>query len=68
MTGLQYHYMDMVQRLDGRCHDSYIELYCKYLDITKKAFWDIANSYRNSDLWIKTEKGWLLKDAARAHD
>lgn len=60
--------MDMVQRLDGRCHDSYIELYCKYLKITKKTFWDIANGYRNSNLWIKTEKGWLLKDAARVYD
>jgi N-acetyl sugar amidotransferase len=51
--------VDMVRRLDGKCHESYIELFCKYLNITKDEFWKIADSYRNPDLWKQEKKKWV---------
>ena len=51
----------MVRRLDGKCHESYIELFCKYLNITTDEFWKIADSFRNPDLWEQEKKKWVPK-------
>jgi N-acetyl sugar amidotransferase len=53
--------LKIVQRLDGMCHDSYIDIFCKYLEISENEFWNIANKYRNRGLWRKVDNNWSLK-------
>jgi len=48
----------VVERIDGQCHDLYIENFCKYLEISVEDFWEIANNYRNLDLWEKVDSKW----------
>ena len=42
---------------------SEIEKFCEYLQITNEEFWQIANSFRNKDIWKKDKKGtWKIDD------
>ena len=51
----------IIERLDGKCHEKYIDLFCKYLDIDANEFWRIANSFRNPDLWNEVNGKWIKK-------
>jgi N-acetyl sugar amidotransferase len=54
--------IDLVRRYDGACHERYIERLCDYMGITVEKFWDIAESYRNHDLWVKNNHDdWELR-------
>lgn len=54
--------LDLIKKYDGRCDSSFILRYCNYLGISEKEFWEIADKYRNHDLWEKNEQGeWVLK-------
>ncbi len=48
----------IVFKNDGECSSKYIDDFCKYLGITKKRFFLIANRYRSKNLWIKNGKNW----------
>ena len=38
-----------------------IEKFCKFVDITKKEFFEIAEKFRNKDIWKKNSDGvWYL--------
>jgi N-acetyl sugar amidotransferase len=52
---------EITQRLDGKCHHMYIDLFCKYLEISDEEFWNIVNKFINRDLWIKVSNKWQLK-------
>ncbi len=47
----------LVKKYDGKCADRFIERFCKYLGISKKKFWEVAESYRNKDIWEKDKQG-----------
>lgn len=54
--------VELVKKYDGRCADRYIRKMCDYIGITEEEFWEVAESYRNKDIWEKNEKGeWQLK-------
>lgn len=54
--------VDLVNKYDGKCSDYYVKKFCDYIDITETEFWQIAESYRNKDIWEKDAKGnWQLK-------
>jgi N-acetyl sugar amidotransferase len=53
--------IELVKRYDGKCGEHYINRVCRYLDITKERFWEIAESFRNKDIWIKENGEWKLK-------
>lgn len=55
--------LEMVKLYDGKCADKFIILLCKYLNISIDEFWDIAEQYRNKDIFYKDNDGlWQLKD------
>lgn len=55
--------IELVKKYDGKCGDNYIEDFCKYIGITKKEFWRIANSVRGP-MWKKNNQGeWELDGA-----
>jgi hypothetical protein len=54
--------IDLVLKYDGKCASKYVLGFCDYLEITEKEFWEVADKYRNRDLWqYSTESGWELK-------
>ena len=48
----------IVFKTDGECSPKYIDDFCKYLGITKKRFYLIANKYRSKNLWVRNGKNW----------
>lgn len=53
--------LEKTTKYDGKCATRYIERFCKYIDISIDTFWEIAESYRNHDIWIKVNGEWKLK-------
>ncbi len=52
----------LVKKHDGRCADRFVKGFCNYIGISEKKFWQVAQSYRNKDIWQKDKKGqWALK-------
>lgn len=39
-----------------------IEKFCKFLDITKKHFFEICETFRNHDIWTKEGNKYVIKD------
>lgn len=55
--------IELVRKYDGKCSNQYIEKFCQYIDITKKKFWKVAESFRNRNIWEKNlHKEWQLKE------
>lgn len=53
--------IELVKKYEGRCHQRYIENFCKYLEITEDEFWKVANSFRNKEIWEQLPDGeWKL--------
>lgn len=50
-----------VNEYDGLCGQKYIDMACKYLSITEKEFWDVVDSYVNTDLFEKKDGKWVKK-------
>ena len=53
--------VEAVHRYDGKCADRYVRAFCRYAGITEDEFWDVAESYRNRDLWVRDGNDWRLK-------
>ncbi len=56
--------LELVKKYDGKCAPEYIRRLCVYLEITEEVFWEVADSYRNKDIFEKTPDGWKLKAGA----
>ena len=41
----------IAQKYDGICSDKIIDNFCKYVGISSKEFWDIANKWVNQDIF-----------------
>jgi len=37
-----------------------IDLFCKYLDITKSRFYKIVEKHRNKKIWTKKKNKWVI--------
>lgn len=54
--------LDLVRKYDGKCDSSYIERFCHYLGIDETEFWEVAESYRDPEIWHRSTTGeWQLK-------
>ena len=53
--------INIARQLDGKCAPRYIDSFCNYLGISEEKFWEVANSYRNPDVWEPDGNGWRLK-------
>jgi len=57
--------LELVNKYDGKCDASFIQRFCHYLEITEGEFWQVAERYRNLDVWKKDEAGkWQLQVTA----
>lgn len=52
----------LAKKYDGKCALRFIQKFCKYLEISEEKFWEVANRFRNPDIWGKNTNGsWKLK-------
>lgn len=50
----------LAKELDGRCHPRYIRLYCDWIGIDEKTFWQVADKFRGN-MWKKdSSNNWIL--------
>lgn len=52
----------LVKEKDGiKPPKEYIKYFCDYIGITEKHFWEVAERFRNRDIWKKDKKGeWYI--------
>lgn len=61
--------VEFVREREGEPPMEYMHEFCDYLGITEKRFWEIADSYRNPQIWKKNSNGeWFMPDFICAHD
>jgi N-acetyl sugar amidotransferase len=54
--------LELVDKYDGKCHPRYIDMFCKYLEISTNEFWEVVEKFRGKHVWQKDEEGqWKLK-------
>ena len=51
----------LAQEIDGRCAPRYIRSLCDFLRIDEGIFWEVAERYRNDELWEPDGNDWRLK-------
>lgn len=51
----------LVRLYDGKCDQSFIKRFCHYLEITEEKFWEVAEKFRNQEIWKRDQQGvWTL--------
>ena len=53
--------IEVIKRVDGNCHQKFIDKYCRYLEIKDIDFKNIANSFRTEELWDFIDSEWVPK-------
>lgn len=54
--------VELVNKYDGKCSDFYIKAFCDYTGLSVKKFWEVAEKFRNKEIWKKNSEGqWVLK-------
>lgn len=49
--------MELVKKYDGKCSNSYIKEWCRYIGITEEEFWKVADRWVNKKLFRKNKWG-----------
>lgn len=57
--------VELARRYDGKCGQKYIDKFCSFLDISVTEFWEVAESFRNKDLWVADGNDWRLAEPIR---
>ncbi|KZB70918.1 MULTISPECIES: N-acetyl sugar amidotransferase [Thalassospira] len=57
--------IELCEKFDGQCHEEYIERFCDFLDIPLTRFWEVAESWRNPEIWKLQGNKWELKTKLR---
>lgn len=54
----------LIEKFDGmKPPKEYIKAFCKQICITENYFWEIAEKFRNHNIWKQNKKGeWFIKD------
>jgi N-acetyl sugar amidotransferase len=52
--------VNLVKRFDGNYDPSLIDIFSKYIDISKNEFWETIDQYANKELFEKTTRGVYL--------
>ena len=51
-----------VSKIGGETPHVEIEAFCKYVKISKKRFFEIAETFRNTEIWSKKDGVWKIDD------
>ena len=53
--------INLVNKFDGELPEKYLEEFCEYINISKKEFIKIVDSFRSPHLWGKSKNIWKLR-------
>lgn len=54
--------IDLALKYDGKCANRYVKKFCNFLEISESQFWEVANRFRNKEIFEEVGKGeWRLK-------
>lgn len=53
--------LELTNLYDGKCAPRYIRRFCEFTGITEDEFWEVAERYRNRDIWERDGNDWRLK-------
>tara|TARA_B100000900_G_C20556068_1_gene706890 strand:- start:857 stop:1714 length:858 start_codon:yes stop_codon:yes gene_type:complete len=51
----------LVKKYDGACSEHHIKLFCDYIQISEKTFWNVVDQYVNKNLFHKKNNKWVPK-------
>lgn len=54
--------ISMVRRNGDQTPFEDIESFCQFLGISRKKFFDVAETFRNPDIWTQSQDKWFIKD------
>ena len=52
----------MVEKIGFREPKKEIDLFCKFLGITKASFYRIVEKHRNKNIWYKLNNKWIIRN------
>ena len=53
--------VEILKNIDGKCHQRFIDRFCKYLEIDLSTFVRVADSFRSKELWQDMDGVWDQK-------
>ena len=53
---------EYIKKYDGELPEKNLDLYLDYLDINYSEFFEIIDSHRNNEIWVKRENKWELRN------
>ncbi|MFA6253158.1 MAG: N-acetyl sugar amidotransferase [Patescibacteria group bacterium] len=53
--------ISLAKKYDGKCAPRFIKKFCSYIGISEKKFWEIAEKFRNNDIWQNIGGEWHIK-------
>jgi N-acetyl sugar amidotransferase len=56
--------VNLVKKFDGEFPDRYLSEFCEYINITKKEFYEIVDSFRSPHIWKEVDGEWKLRHTA----
>jgi hypothetical protein len=54
--------IDILRREGDQTPHAEIDAFCKYVDITKQRFFEIADTFRNPKVWTHCDGVWKIND------
>lgn len=54
--------LDVIRDIGDETPHEAIEAFCKYVNITETRFFEIAEGFRNTNVWSKKDGVWLIED------
>jgi N-acetyl sugar amidotransferase len=53
--------VELTTNYDGRCAPRFIRAFCDFTGLSEDKFWEVAEQYRNPDIWERDGNEWKLK-------
>ena len=54
--------INIIKKIGANNPSKEIKLFCKYLGISERYFFKVANKFRNKDIWYKEKNTWKIKN------
>jgi len=54
--------LEIIREIGDETPFEAIEAFCQYVDISEKRFFEIADTFRNTDVWSKKDGSWVIED------
>ena len=53
--------IELTRLYDAKCDDRFVHKVCDFIGMTYDEFWEVAERWRNHDLWVQDGNDWRMK-------